>query len=652
MDRASRGCYASAFGRSIRAHDMTQRFSAPPFSAILAARRARRGFLKRSVAAALAAALPSAGCSIAPAAGAARAGFTAIPPSADDALEIAPEYAAAVLLRWGDPVGIPGDLPDFEPDASNTAAQQEAQAGMHHDGMAFFPLPYGSDASDHGLLAINHEYIDAGLLHPDGQATWSPEKLRKEQAAMGVSIVEVRAIDGRWRLVRPSRYARRITARTPCAIAGPAAGTVPLRTALDPAGREVLGTYDGCANGWTPWGTYLTCEENWQVVFANSGVITPEHRRYGVTATGFGYRWHELDERFDAGRHPNEPNRFGWVVEIDPFDPAAKPVKRTAMGRLTREGACPAIGRDRRMGFYMGDDQPFEYVYKFVTARAWDPARRAANRDLLDAGTLYVARFGADGTGEWLALVHGANGLTSANGFASQADVLVKTRQAADHVGATPMDRPEWCAVHPVTREVYVTLTGNAARGRAGRPGPDAANPRGSNVFGHIVRWREHADDVAATRFRWDIFALGGVSGNADPAGRGRFAGDAFGCPDGLWFDRRGVLWVQTDVSPRQLNRGDFAPLGNNQMLAADPATGEFKRFLVGPRGCEIAGFTTTPDGRTGFVNIQHPGEVAGGPNDPGKPRANSNWPDFDPNGRPRSATVVIRRRDGDVIGT
>jgi secreted PhoX family phosphatase len=214
------------------------------------------------------------------------------------------------------------------------------------------------------------------------------------------------------------------------------------------------------------------------------------------------------------------------------------------------------------------------------------------------------------------------------------------------------MDRPEWGAVHPVTREVYMTLSNNTARGRDKQPGPDAANPRANNAFGHIIRWREEGDDVAATRFRWDIFALGGVPENADPAKRGRFKGDAFGCPDGLWFDRRGVLWVQTDISPTALLRGDFAPLGNNQVLAADPATGELRRFLVGPKGCEITGFTTTSDNRTAFVNIQHPGENPGEINDPDKPRANSNWPDFDPNGRPRSATVVIRRKDGGEIGT
>jgi secreted PhoX family phosphatase len=424
-----------------------------------------------------------------------------------------------------------------------------------------------------------------------------------------------------------------------------------MKTAFDRSGREVLGTYNGCANGYTPWGAYLTCEENWNFNFVNAGAISPEHRRYGV-GKGRGYRWETADERFDAARHPNEPNRFGWVVEIDPYEPQSKPVKRTALGRIKHEGAHPSVGADGRIAFYMGDDESFEYIYKFVTAGAWDPANRAANRDLLDDGVLYAARFNTDGTGDWLALEHGKSGLTAANGFASQADVLVKTRQSADRVGATPMDRPEWGAVHPVTREVYMTLSNNSARGRDKQPGPDAANPRANNLFGHIIRWREDGDDVAATRFRWDLFALGGVPENADPAKRGRFKGDAFGCPDGLWFDRRGVLWVQTDISPTALLRGDFAPLGNNQVLAADPATGELRRFLVGPKGCEITGFTTTPDNRTAFVNIQHPGENPGEINDSDFPNANSNWPDFDPKGRPRSATVVIRRKDGGEIGT
>jgi hypothetical protein len=630
---------------------MPDRPATTPFSAIVEARLARREFLKGGLAAAVAAAFPLAGCTTAPEAQPVAIGFTGIPPSSDDALRIAPEYDAVVLYRWGDPVGIPGNMPAFRMDASNTAAEQEAQAGMHHDGMFFYPLPLGSGASAHGLLAMNHEYLDDGLLHPDGRRTWSAEKVRKAQASVGVSVIEVRLQGARWEVVRPSPYARRITAYTPCAISGPAAGSEAMKTAFDPTGREVLGTYNGCANGYTPWGTYLTCEENWNFFFVTAGAISPGERRYGI-GKGRGYRWETADERFDAAKHPNEPNRFGWIVEIDPYEPQSKPVKRTALGRIKHEGAHPSVGADGRIAFYMGDDEGFEYIYKFVTARAWDPANRAANRTLLDEGVLYAARFNADGTGEWLALEHGKSGLTAANGFASQADVLVKTRQSADRAGATPMDRPEWGAVHPVTREVYMTLSNNTARGGDKRPAPDAANPRANNTFGHIIRWREDGDDVAATKFRWDIFALGGVPQNPDPAKRGRFKGDAFGCPDGLWFDRRGVLWVQTDISPTALLKGDFAPLGNNAVLAADPATGELKRFMVGPRGCEITGFTTTPDNRTAFVNIQHPGENPGEINDPDKPRANSNWPDFDPNGRPRSATVVIRRKDGGEIGT
>ncbi len=629
---------------------MAKRPFSTPFSTILTARLARRAFLKGSLAATVASVFPLAGCAT-PTARSMPMGFTAIPASSDDALKVPPEYDATVLFRWGDPVGVAGNMPAFRPDASNSAADQAVQAGMHHDGMWFHPLPYGTDTSTHGLLAMNHEYLDDGLLFTDGARTWSAEKVRKAQAAVGVSVIEVRLQAGRWEVVRPSKHARRITAYTPCAISGPAAGAASMRTAADPTGREMLGTYNGCANGWTPWGTYLTCEENWQFFFVTAGAASPDQRRYGI-GKGRGYKWELHDERFDAAKHPNEANRFGWVVEIDPYDPQSKPVKRTALGRTKHEGACPAFGPDRRIAFYMGDDESFEYVYKFVAAKPWNPASREANRTLLDEGTLYAARFDADGSGVWLPLVHGVGPLTAANGFPDQAAVLVRTRQAADAVGATPMDRPEWCAVHPVTREVYVTLTNNTARGREKLPGPDAANPRAGNLFGQIVRWRETADDVTATTFKWDLFALGGVPENADPANRGRFKGDMFGCPDGLWFDARGVLWVQTDISPTALNRGEFAPLGNNQMLAADPVTGEFKRFLVGPRGCEVTAFTTTPDGRTGFVNIQHPGENPGEINDPDKPRANSNWPDFDPNGRPRSATVVIRRKDGGVIGT
>ena len=545
--------------------------------------------------------------------------FTPISPSAEDLFRVPPEYEAKVLFRWGDPVGIAGAMPEFRMDGSNSAADQAVQAGQHHDGMHYFPI----DGSRHGLLAMNHEYLDEGLLFPDGMKTWSAEKVLKAQNAVGVSVIEVSLKGNQWEVVRPSKYARRITARTPCRVSGPAAGHPLMRTAADPEGRTVLGTYNGCAHGWTPWGTYLTCEENWHNQFVNAGTITPEQQRYRLSARGRGYRWHEHDERFDAARHPNEFNRFGWVVEIDPFDPASTPVKRTSMGRIKHEGAACSIGADGRLSFYSGDDEAFEYIYKFVTSKPWNPSNRVANRDLLDEGTLYAARFNADGTGDWLPL--------------RGPEALIYARAAADAAGATKCDRAEWVVPHPVTREVYAALTNSAER-----KATDAANPRGPNPFGHILRWREESD----TRFRWEVFALAG------PAGKNTIKGDAFACPDGLWIDSMGTLWVQTDISPTALGKGDFAALGNNQALAVDPASGVFRRFLTGPRGCEITAFHTTPDNRTAFVNVQHPGETPGDRSDPSRPNAFSNWPDFAPNGRPRSATVAIRRKDGGIIGT
>jgi len=579
-------------------------------------------------------------------------GFDSIPVSSDDAVHVAPGYQVGVLYRWGDETGIAGAPPaPFKPDASNSAAEQALQAGMHHDGMHFFPLPKGSVASDHGLLVVNHEYTDEGLLFPDGMRNWSHEKVLKAQNAHGISVVEVRRGNSGWEVIRPSRYARRITARTPIALAGPAAGHALLRTEADPAGREVLGTLHNCALGVTPWGSYLSCEENFNERFHHSGTPTPSEKRYGIRPHGLGYRWHEFDARFDAGRHPNEANRFGWVVELDPYDPDSKPVKRTALGRFAHESATVSVAPDGRVVVYSGDDARFEYIYKFVSRGRFDPGAGAANRRLLDEGTLYVARFDASGRGRWLALVHGRNGLDASSGFANQADVLVRAREAADQVGATKMDRPEWIAVHPRTREVFATLTNNTRRGRPGSPAPDAANPRAHNVYGHILRWRERDADFAADRFEWSVFLLAGDPGQADPAQRGT-TGLAFGGPDGLHFDRRGVLWIMTDISASRQQRAAFDPLGGNQLLAADPASGEVRRFLVGPVNCEITGLTQTPDGKTFFLSIQHPGEVPNARSDPDHPDAYSRWPDGGAGARPRSATIVIERDDGGVIGS
>lgn len=579
-------------------------------------------------------------------------GFSSISGSREDRVRVPAGYSTNVVYRWGDATGSSAGVPVFKTDASNTAAEQALQAGMHHDGIHYFPLPYGSQNSERGLLVMNHEYADDGLLHGDGFSNWSAEKVRKSQNAHGMSVIEVENRGGQWSVVRPSRFARRVTAQTPMRIAGPAAGHPLLKTAADPSGTEVLGTINNCANGYTPWGTYLTCEENWNGYFVNAGTIPPEQRRYGVTAQGAGYRWHEFDQRFDAAAHPNETNRFGWVVEIDPFEPESKPVKRTALGRVKHEGAALALTADNRVVYYMGDDQQFEYIYKFVSRDPYNKTDRAANRDLLDHGTLYVARFNADGSGEWLELVHGKSGLTPDAGFASQADVLIKTRQAADRAGATKMDRPEWTAVNPRDNSVYCTLTNNSARGAKDQPGTDAANPRANNTFGHIIRWHERDSDAAAVAFKWDIFVLAGDPLLAEASKQGNIKGDVFGSPDGLWFDPAGRLWIQTDVSTSVLNRGDYAGVGNNQMLCADPASGRVRRFLTGPKGCEITGITMTPDGTSMFINIQHPGETASERSDPAQPLAVSNWPDGEAAGRPRSATIVIRKDDGGIVGT
>ena len=399
-------------------------------------------------------------------------------------------------------------------------------------------------------------------------------------------------------------------------------------------------------------GPYLSCEENWDNFFVNTGTLTEDHRRQGIVPKGRGYRWNEFDERFDAGRHPNEPNRFGWIVEIDPYDPSSVPVKRTALGRFSHEGAWLAPASDGRAVVYLGDDRAFEYIYKFVSRERANPSDRAANRDLLDSGTLYVAKFHEDGSGEWAPLTHGEGKLTPAGGFIDQADVLIRTRQAADVLGATRMDRPEWIAVHPATKEVYCTLTNNVNRGTAQVPGLNAANPRPNNVYGHIIRWREEGNDPAALKFKWDIFVLAGDPQHPEADKRGNIQGDAFGSPDGLWFDDSGLLWIQTDVSTSTLGKRHYERLGNNQMLCADTRNGAIRRFLTGPLGCEVTGVIMTPDARTMFVNIQHPGESPTERSDPARPQAVSSWPDGPAGGRPRSATVVIRRNDGGIVGT
>ncbi|HSN72760.1 MAG TPA: PhoX family phosphatase [Steroidobacteraceae bacterium] len=592
-------------------------------------------------------------------------GFTAIPHSFEDVVTLPPGYSYQLMIPEGAP--ITADAPDYIPGDFNSGADREKQAGAHHDGMWYYPLHRGQRGNEHGLLVVNHENIDPPFLHPTGiivnpDGSRDADQVRKEIASHGVSVVELlKGADGRWRNVR-GRYNRRITGQTVMELTGPVAGSDFVKTAFDNAGYYTRGTLNNCAMGYTPWGTDLTCEENWAGYFTTSENPQPrEKARYGVNG-GQGYRWWlapgDQYERFDTTPtaasamqdYRNEANCFGWVVEIDPFDPKSTSKKRTALGRFAHEGAWVApVKPGRPVVVYSGDDSRGEYMYKFVSAKPYHPTK--ANGDLLDAGTLYVARFNDDGSGVWVALVYGQNGLTDANGFTSQADVLVNTRTAADFVGATRMDRPEWAAVDARTGYVYLTLTNNTNRGVA--YATDNANPRAVNRDGHIIRWLESDGAYEATTFAWDIFVFGGPTLatinqlGADPVyaaqvfpgtARQAYLGEeaSFNSPDGLWLAPNGIMWIETDGY-----RSDSRGFGNQQMLAADPETGDIRRFLTGPNDSEITGICSTPDGRTIFANIQHPGE-----------RGNSTWPNINGETRPRSATLIITKDDGGVVGT
>ncbi len=584
-------------------------------------------------------------------------GFQGIPVSSADSIVVPPGYKAEVLISWGDPI-LRG-APAFAQDASNTADDQAKQWGMHNDGLVYFPI----DDSERGLLVQNHEYTDDVLLFTDGVANWNQEKTNKSLNAHGVGIVEVvkrghgrdanddddddrreRRVRNKWRVVKRSKYNRRITGMTPIAMGGPAAGDPRLMTSADPTGKLALGTLNNCAMGFTPWGTYLACEENFNGYFRKTGTQTELERRYGITANGFGYLWHTTDKRFSVDQEPNEPNRFGWVVEIDPFDPESTPVKRTALGRFKHEGAWVQEARDGRVVVYSGDDEQFEYIYRFVSALPWRKARKQGKHPL-DEGTLYVGKFNADGSGEWLPLTPSNPALA---GW-SMNDILINTRGAADLAGATKMDRPEWIDTFPDQLTAVATLTNNSRRGSVGFAPTDAANPRAPNPYGHIIRWY-YRNDWTENTFGWDIFALAGDPAN--PATGSTIAGDKYGSPDGIYVAPSGRLWIQTDVSGSTINAGAYAGFGNNQMLCADPWTGETRRFLQGPNVCEITGAFVTPDEKTMFVGVQHPGEAPTGANDPANPKRFSSWPDGDLGGRPRSSTIVITKDDGGQIGS
>ena len=607
-------------------------------------------------------------------------GFSAVAISDTDTVIVPKGYKTQTLVPWGTPIS--GNMPAFDP-LKNTGADQANQVGSHHDGMHFFPIegkdPYQGSSTE-GLLVMNHEYVEPRFMHASavgqklGRDGVPPlvngkrpaDECIKEINAHGVSIIHIRkASGGQWDVV-PGRFNRRITGLTPMAISGPVRGTDFVKTKYSPDGVRTRGTLNNCAHGVTPWNTYMMAEENWAGYFinkVNASGRTREQSRYGVRSNDSKpatsrYGWELADSgadelsRFDVSAkaasatqdYRNEANAFGWMVEVDPFNPSSTPVKRTALGRFAHEGVVFHKGVEGKpIVCYSGDDANDEYIYKFVSKGVYQKSKGVANGELLDEGTLYVAKFNDDGTGQWLPLVFGQGPLTPFS-FSSQADVLVNTRLAADRLGATKMDRPEWGAIDPNNGQVYFTLTNNS-----GRTAVNKANPREKSRWGHIIRWNEANNDPASTSFKWDIFMLSGPEGDSQFAGKPLSKEQIHNSPDGLWFDNDGRLWIQTDMSESAMNKGDYAQFGNNQMLCADPRTLELKRFLVGPIGQEITGVTTTPDGKTMFINVQHPGATTSA-DDFAAGKLTGTWPNM---GRyARSATVVITKDDGGVIGT
>ncbi|MBE5074716.1 PhoX family phosphatase [Erythrobacteraceae bacterium E2-1 Yellow Sea] len=653
--------------------------------------------------------------------------FPAVAKNFHDIVTVPEGYSVRVMTALGDPIK-PG-VSDYANDGSNNEFDQ--RIGDHGDALAFFGLgangKRNDNSSNRGLLAQNHENITQDYLHPNGPTAAPRPRAEaiREIEAHGVSVTELVDQGGRdWAVVQNSGFNRRITPNTAMDLTGPVAGSDFVKTKYSPDGTQGRGTINNCANGVTGWGTLLTCEENWAGYFKRNGDDANRSARelvglsrYGVSSGTGNYAWssvntdEEIFRRWDANAtaglptedYRNEPNQFGWVVEIDPYDPNSTPRKRTALGRMGHEGAwLGRLGNNQKLAVYMGDDARNEYFYKFVSATSWNPSdaksdnRLAVGDKYLGNGTLYVAKFHDDGTGQWMPLVYGQVPDLPNYSFTNQADILVHTRLAADAQGATTMDRPEWTACNPATGEIYLTLTNNRA---SSRPIEDvnAANPRFyvdppenrssryGNPNGHIIRIREDGSDPASVTFRWDIYLFGADAADPVVAGvdrniSGLTADNDFSSPDGLWFSRdqnpagrvRPLLWIQTDdgsmddrtndqmlaALPGTVGDGQAMTVhgkdgtGNSSsqatVVGADPSAASLRRFLVGPKECEITGVDTTPDGRTLFVGIQHPGEDGSWDN------PSSNWPQSQTgtnSGRPRSGVVAITRDDGGIVG-
>jgi secreted PhoX family phosphatase len=566
----------------------------------------------------------------------------------DQTHHVAPDYNANILIRWGDPIA--RDV-TFDPSALSADGQAK-QFGYNCDFIGYMPLPVGSGNSEHGLLCVNNEYPDPHLMWPgmtedDGASKLSDDQIRVMQAAWGHSIVEIKKSGGTWSYVQSSEYNRRINGFTEMSISGPAAGHALLKTSADPTGAKAIGTGYNCAGGTTPWGTILTCEEGLSDTFGGDPAKVADGKlleRYGYDGSDY-YGMARVEPRLHLDKEPNEPNRFDWVVEIDPYQPSAAPVKRTALGRFSHEGATTFVSKDGRVAVYLGDDDYFEYIYRFVTKGTFNPNDRAANKNLLDEGELSVAKLDANGELHWLPLVHGQNGLTAENGFADQGEVVIKARLAADLLGATPMDRPEGVQASPVTGRVYAVMTKNAKR----KPDQvDPANPRAENKTGHILELSPPGDgkdaDHAAATYKWDVFLLAGDPSNAEQGAKYGASVTANGwlvTPDNIAFDPQGRLWIATDGA----NDFDIA-----DGLYATDTDGEGRAvprsFFACPTGAELTGACFTPDGKTLFVSVQHPAEDS-----ETLEKATTRWPDFADNMPPRPSVVAITHKDGLEIG-
>ena len=530
-------------------------------------------------------------------------------------------YRWQPLVKWGQALFSDAEGA-WSPETGVPVEMSDKVFGENTDGMETF------EHDGHVLLAINSEYVNPEINLPAASegVPQTADEVTLLKNMQGVTVMEIADAGNGWQVVLDSPYNRRITHETQMTMDGPAAGSDLVKTNADPEGLSPKGTMNNCGSGKTLWGTYLTCEENFNGYFGATGSFeeTDGLVRYGIGGEG-RYAYEKFDPRYDLSQEPNEPNRHGWVTEIDPADPESTPVKHTALGRFKHENAEMVQAADGRIVVYMGDDERGEFMYRYVSNGTW--AEGQPTDGLLSDGTLYVARFNDDMTGEWLALTPETTGM-------SIEDVLVFARLAGSAVGATTMDRPEWIAAHPHRVEAYCALTNNSKRGGDGMP-VNAANPRETNEYGQIIRWRPADEDHGADSFTWDLYVMAGnpeVYDNVYGGSENVTAGNLFNSPDGMAFSSDGMLWIQTDGDDS--NEGDFAGMGNNQMLIGNPDTGEIARFLTAPNGAEVTGLTWSPDRKVAFVGIQHPG---------------GSWPDG--TGKPRSSVIAVWREDGATIG-